>query len=243
MPASPPDHYATLGLDRSCTRANIDTAYRLLAKRHHPDVNPGSAEAAERTRHLNDAHENLSDPARRRVYDRELDDAQRSQRAPRGRRLERDIAQDLHLRLEDFFRGATLEVDVRDAGNIGGAETYRVVVPANSAPGARLRVPRESNAEGGFLILRLRLQPSHRFKARGSDLKCDLRISNRAAEHGGTEMLRGPTGTMLRVTIPPRIRRGETLRLPGEGSPRPRGGRGDLLVRVTYRPEVRVRRG
>jgi DnaJ-class molecular chaperone len=47
----------------------------------------------------------------------------------------------------------------------------------------------------------------------------------------------------LRITIPPRVARGEVLRVPGEGLPKPRGGRGDLLVRVTYRPEVRVTRG
>jgi DnaJ-class molecular chaperone len=47
---------------------------------------------------------------------------------------------------------------------------------------------------------------------------------------------------MLRVQIPRGISRGEIIRIANEGLPKPRGGRGDLLVRVTYRVEVRVSR-
>ena len=64
-----PDPYATLGLDRRCTFAQIRTAYLLLAKRHHPDVNPESADAMARTQQINAAYEILSDPARREAYD------------------------------------------------------------------------------------------------------------------------------------------------------------------------------
>ena len=76
-----PDHYATLGLDRGCTDAQIRAAYRLLAKQHHPDLNGGSREAVAHTQALNAAYEILSDPARRRDYDREL--AARQKRTPR----------------------------------------------------------------------------------------------------------------------------------------------------------------
>jgi DnaJ-class molecular chaperone len=48
---------------------------------------------------------------------------------------------------------------------------------------------------------------------------------------------------MVRVTIPAGVARGAVLRVTGEGLPKPRGGRGDLLVRVTYRVEVKVSRG
>jgi DnaJ-class molecular chaperone len=44
------------------------------------------------------------------------------------------------------------------------------------------------------------------------------------------------------VTIPRGVGRGEILRIPGEGLPKPRGGRGDMLVRITYRPEVKITR-
>jgi DnaJ-class molecular chaperone len=48
---------------------------------------------------------------------------------------------------------------------------------------------------------------------------------------------------MVRVTIPAGVTRGAVVRVTGEGLPKPRGGRGDLLVRVTYRVEVKVTRG
>ena len=47
---------------------------------------------------------------------------------------------------------------------------------------------------------------------------------------------------MLRVPIPRGTARNEIIRIPNEGLPKPRGGRGDLLVRITYRIEVRIRR-
>jgi DnaJ-class molecular chaperone len=55
-------------------------------------------------------------------------------------------------------------------------------------------------------------------------------------------MIQGITGSMLRVQIPRGVGRGTVIRISGEGLPKPRGGRGDLLVRITYRPEVRSSR-
>jgi len=52
-----PDHYATLGLDRRCSSAQIRSAYRMLVKQHHPDVNAGSPTAIARAQELNVAHE------------------------------------------------------------------------------------------------------------------------------------------------------------------------------------------
>lgn len=232
------DHYTTLGLDRRCTAAQIRSAYRLLAKRFHPDVNPGSAEAEAHSQALNAAHEVLSDPARRRAYDRE------SRPPPqRAGKIEHNIAQDANLRIEDFLRGATLRVTVNDPANPNGAETFELLVPPDTAPGARIRLPREAPFEGGCVIVRLRVLPGFRFKARGSDLRCDLRINAQRAAKGGSEMMSGPTGGPLRVQIPAGVSRGEVLRIRGEGLPKPRGGRGDLLVRVTYRPDVRISRG
>lgn len=214
----------------------------MLSKRHHPDLNGGSREAVARTQELNAAYETLSDPARRRAYDCELDENSATATAGRGGKIERNIAQDVRLRLEEFFRGTTLEIRVNDPANPNGEETYSLVIPPETSPGARFKVPRAAPFEGGFVTIRLRMLPHFRFKARGSDLRCDLRINARRAAQGGSEMLAGPTGAPLRVQIPPGIGRGETLRLPREGLPKPRGGRGDLLVRITYRPEVRISR-
>ena len=232
-----PDHYATLGLDRRCTPAQIRAAYLLLTKKHHPDRNPDSAQALARTQELNAAYETLSNPSRRRLYERDLDEEQKP--APRLGRIDRNIVQDAHVPIEAFFRGTSLEVRVKDPANPAGVEKYTVEVPPGTAPGTRFRLPR---AGGGVVQLRVKALPGFRFKARGADLRCDLRISAQRATQGGSENMPGPAGQQIRVSIPARIGRGEVVRIKGEGLPKARGGRGDLLVRVTYRPDVRISR-
>lgn len=243
MQRTPASHYATLGLDRRCTPEQIRTAYRVLAKQHHPDLNPGSPAAVARTQELNAAYAVLSDPDSRRAYDLELNGGgDKPARTPRPAKAERNVSQDIHLRLDEFLRGTILEVRVNDPGNPDGPETYPLIVPPETAPGTRFRVARQGYYEGGVVVVQVRAKPDFRFKARGSDLRCDLKLKTERVAQGGMETIRGVTGAMLRVPIPRGIGRGETIRLPGEGLPKPRGGRGDLLVRITYRPEVRITR-
>ena len=233
------NHYETLGLDRRCSCAQVRDAYRALVKQHHPDRHSQSPEAIARAQQLNAAYEVLSDPMRRRAYDRELNRSKTSAVASGGR-IERNVSQEVHLSIEDFFRGTQLTVQVNDPANESGAEAYHLVVPPMTAPGTRLRVPRSAAADGGIVQVRLRVRPSFRFKVRGSDLRCDLRISASRAAAGGSETITGATGGSLQVAIPRKVKRGETIRVAGEGLPTARGGRGDLLVRVTYKPEVRI---
>lgn len=234
--------YDVLGLDPDCTDDQIRSAYRLLAKQYHPDVNRGSAEAVRQTQRLNAAYEVLGDPARRQAYDRA-----RAAAAPppvtRSRsRLDRDIAQEMQLGPMDFLRGTTLEVRVMDPGNPQGPETYSLVVPAGTAPGTRLRVTRTGPFAGGIVAVKLKARGDARFQVRGSDLRCDLRIPTQRAAQGGVELVRGADGNSHRVTIPRGAARGEILRVPGQGLPNARGGRGDLLVKLVYTPEVRITR-
>ncbi|MGC3991226.1 MAG: DnaJ domain-containing protein [Chthoniobacteraceae bacterium] len=205
------DHYATLGLDRRCTEAQIRNAYRLLAKRHHPDVNGGAEEAAERLKAINGAHEVLSDPARRAAYDRELSEMEQEAPPPRRVKIEKNIVQDAHLRIEDFLRGTTLKVKVNDPANPNGVEIYELVVPSDTAPGTRFKLPRNEPFADGFVQVRVKALPGARFKARGSDLRCDLRISAQRAANGGTEMIPGPSWPHAQR---PYSRRGGTRRSP-----------------------------
>ena len=152
------------------------------------------------------------------------------------------MSQDVHLRLDEFFRGTLLEVRVNDPGNPDGPEVYSLQVPPETAPGARFRIRREGALSGSQVLVRVRARPDFRFKIRGADLRCDLRINTQRAAQGGSESVRGVTGNFVRVQIEPGVARGEVLRIAGEGLPRPRGGRGDLLVRVVYTPEVRITR-
>jgi DnaJ-class molecular chaperone len=231
------NHYTALGLDRDCTDAQIRAAYRFLAKQYHPDLNSGSAEANGQTRAINAAYAVLSDATQRQIYDRQLD-AQKTDRT-RAAGSQRNLSQEIHLRLEDFLRGTTLQVSVRDPVQRDDNETYELIIPPETAPGTRFRLVRR---DGGFVTVKTRVRPDFRFKVRGANLRCDLKINAQRAWQGGSESVRGVTGNFLRVQIPARVERGEVIRIAGEGLPKARGGRGDLLVRIIYRPEVRITR-
>lgn len=237
-----PNHYATLGLDRRCSPEQIRDAYRILAKRFHPDLNGASADSVLRTQALNAAYETLSDPELRRAYDESLNTPTGAKSKVQAGRVQKNIAQDVQLRLEEFFRGTTLEVRVNDPGNPDGPEIYSLEVPAETAPGTRFRLRREGFFSGGQVVVRVLARPDFRFKTRGSDLRCDLRIKAARAAQGGRESVRGVLGNFVAVQIPAGVARGEVLRVEGEGLPKSRGGRGDLLVRIVYTPEVRITR-
>lgn len=63
------DYYATLGVPRTASQADIKKAFRKLARQHHPDVNKGDAAAERRFKELSEANEVLSDPEKRKLYD------------------------------------------------------------------------------------------------------------------------------------------------------------------------------
>ena len=140
MQTRKPNHYATLGLHAKCTPEQIRDAYRILAKKFHPDLNPSSISAVRKTQELNEAYEVLSDPERRRAYDdsQAADDKPKS--SARSGNVQKNVTQDVVLRIEEFFRGTTLEVRVNDPGNPDGPETYSLEVPPETAFGFGARV-------------------------------------------------------------------------------------------------------
>src|SRR5213594_1743466 len=64
------DYYSTLGVAKTATEKEIKQAYRKLARKHHPDVNPGDKAAESRFKEINSAYEVLSDSDKRAKYDR-----------------------------------------------------------------------------------------------------------------------------------------------------------------------------
>src|SRR6516162_7349535 len=69
--ATPPkkDYYGILGLKKSASQEDIRKAFRKLARKHHPDVNPGDKKAEERFKDISEANDVLSDPKKRKIYD------------------------------------------------------------------------------------------------------------------------------------------------------------------------------
>ena len=93
------DYYATLGVAKTATEKEIKQAYRKLARKHHPDVNPGDKSAEAKFKEINEAYEVLGDPDKRKKYDElganwrmyEQAGAGGRRRTRRGRRLERQL--------------------------------------------------------------------------------------------------------------------------------------------------------
>lgn len=77
------DPYATLGVKRDAAQADIQKAYRRLAKKLHPDLNPGNKAAEEKFKHLSAAYMLLSDPEKRARFDRGEIDASGTEQQPR----------------------------------------------------------------------------------------------------------------------------------------------------------------
>ena len=63
------DYYEVLGVDKNADEATIKKAYRNLAKKYHPDMNPGDAEAEKKFKEASEAYAVLSDPEKKRQYD------------------------------------------------------------------------------------------------------------------------------------------------------------------------------
>ena len=83
------DYYKILGVDKNATQDDIKSAYRKLARKHHPDLNPNDKEAHKRFQQINEANEVLSDPEKRKKYDKYGKDWQHSEQFEKARQQQR----------------------------------------------------------------------------------------------------------------------------------------------------------
>lgn len=86
------DYYKILGVDKNASSDDIKKAYRKLARKHHPDLNPNDKEAQKKFQQINEANEVLSDPEKRKKYDQYGKDWQHADQFEQARRSQRQSA-------------------------------------------------------------------------------------------------------------------------------------------------------
>ncbi|MFD0863777.1 DnaJ C-terminal domain-containing protein [Sungkyunkwania multivorans] len=84
------DYYKVLGLDKTASDGDIKKAYRKLARKYHPDLNPNDTEAEKKFKRINEANEVLSDPEKRKKYDEYGKDWQHAEEFEKAKRAQRD---------------------------------------------------------------------------------------------------------------------------------------------------------
>lgn len=216
MAVSYKDYYQLLGVERSASTEEIAKAYKKLARKYHPDLNPGNAEAEEKFKEINEAHEVLKDPEKRKMYDQLGHNWQHGQQFQGAPGFE-----NMHFN----FNGQSFSGE--------GFSDFFEMLFGQAAGGGR-RGGFGPDPFGNF---------SGR-QRRGRDAEAEISLSLEDALHGGrrTITLAGPQGERtLEVNIPAGIREGGKLRLAGQGDPMPGGSAGDLFLRIKYLPHAQFK--
>ncbi len=270
------DYYAVLGVSQTATPEDIKRAYRKLARKYHPDLNPGDKDAEAKFKDLNAANEVLSDPETRQKYDQfgqhwnhpgyseaptptganvgtqgfdqyEDFDAfindllgginSRSRHRTRttgtdGFRSQApapDTEAAIALSFSDAFHGVQKRLQLDD-------DTINVRIPAGAKPGSRIRLkgkgrPSPFSQQRGDLYLTIEILPHVFWRFEGDNLVCGIPIRPDEAVLGAEISVPTPDGSVM-MTVPKGVKSGQSLRLHGKGWTLPKGGRGDLFVKL-----------
>jgi curved DNA-binding protein len=227
------DYYATLGVPKTASEAEIKRAFRKLAREHHPDLNPGNKSSEGRFKEINEANEVLSDPESRRKYDELGSNWRAYEQGERGN------------------GSSAAGGDGPFTAGPGGAR-YRTMTPeemesmfGDEDPFSDFfhRFFGGSAGQGPSAPRRGRPAPPRR----GADFESPVDLTLEEAFAGATRRLRlegdGHKSRTVEVRIPAGVTDGARVRVAGEGEAVPKGGaNGDLFLRVHLEPHPRFTR-
>jgi curved DNA-binding protein len=221
------DYYATLGVNKSASADDIKQAFRKLARKYHPDVNPGDKTAEAKFKEINEAYEVLSDPDKRRKYDQfgqywnRVGTGAAGGWSPNG-------AGSADFSGFDFSQYGSFDEFINELlGRFGGGaapggqRTYY-----RSSPGGGAGYGRGYSDFGGF----------NDTATAGQDLESTIALSLSEAFHGVQKRL-NVSGEVITVRIPPGAKPGSRIRVKGKGQINPYSRqRGDLYLVVDIQP-------
>lgn len=232
------DYYKTLGVSKTASEKELKAAYRKLARKYHPDVNPGDKKAEARFKEINEAYEVLGDPDKRKKYDelganwRYYEQAQQAGAQGGGSPFGAGNP------FGGGFSGGAWNV------NVGGPGGYRAMTPEE--------MEEMFGGAGGdspfsdFFRTFFGGEPPRRGAARtapGRDLEHELELSLEEAFSGTTRRLtiqQDGQSRSVDVRIPAGVKTGSRVRAAGGGEAGTHGGAsGDLYLRVKLRPHPR----
>ncbi len=217
------DYYKILGVSRNATQEEITKAYKKLAKKYHPDLNPNDPSAEEKFKEVNEAYEVLKDPEKRKRYDMlgaNWEHGQNFEPPPGFDNVRFTFSSsggEGFGEFSDFF-----EVLFGDLFG-GGRGTFRGKRCSRSAYSSPFS---DASFYDGQNI-------------KGQDVEATLELTLEEAYRGGKKNISvgdGMSSRVLTVNIPPGVSEGSKIRLAGQGSPSPSGQKGDLYLRVRLLP-------
>lgn len=255
------DYYKLLGLNTSrVTIDEIKSAYRLSAKKYHPDLNVGDVLAEERIKDINEAYKVLSSPASKRKYDRvwnsrnnvktyqkikgtnifhmflgKVDNGDRNDVGNRKSAMKgENIETEIKVGLEDAFYGAEKKISLRTVE--GKMKTFYVKIPEGIRNGEKIRLMGQgkkgiNGGKNGDLFIKIDIEENKNFRMYGCDLCTDLKLSPWEAALG-TKVDINTIDGMAEVCVPQGIQSGDKVKIQNKGYKDGKGGRGDLIAEV-----------